>query len=274
MSLIALIAFFRTLHVIPDFFRSLEYLQFNTFPIVLAAFFRMFVLLPLAGLVGSLGYLAAMYKPELTVKVFSVLTVCALLIPGVMLIALIISLLSIFWGIRLTILGILGQLVFPYFLGPCTAVIISYFLLLLLQIDPLPGGIRGAFDAFIGLIPGNFQAEKKQNTNRQTASAAPAQIGMPRKESYMTQTEYNSTLIPDEFKPISMWGYFGYEILFAIPCVGFILLLVFSFGGTKNVNLKNFARSYFCFLIIVAILALIILAFGGFGVLNRYFYYY
>ena len=156
MSLIALIAFFRTLHVIPDFFRSLEYLQFNTFPIVLAAFFRMFVLLPLAGLVGSLGYLAAMYKPELTVKVFSVLTVCALLIPGVMLIALIISLLSIFWGIRLTILGILGQLVFPYFLGPCTAVIISYFLLLLLQIDPLPGGIRGAFDAFIGLIPGNF----------------------------------------------------------------------------------------------------------------------
>ena len=23
--------------------------------------------------------------------------------------------------------------------------------------------------------------------------------------------------IPDEYKPISMWGYFGYEILFSIP---------------------------------------------------------
>ena len=56
--------------------------------------------------------------------------------------------------------------------------------------------------------------------------------------------------IPEEYKPISMWGYFGYELLFSIPCVGFILLLVFSFGGTKNVNLRNFARSYFCYMII------------------------
>ena len=35
--------------------------------------------------------------------------------------------------------------------------------------------------------------------------------------------------IPDEYKPISMWGYFGYEILFSIPIIGFIFILVFSF---------------------------------------------
>ena len=29
-----------------------------------------------------------------------------------------------------------------------------------------------------------------------------------------------------DYQPISMWGYFGYELLFAIPCVGFVLLLV------------------------------------------------
>ena len=57
-----------------------------------------------------------------------------------------------------------------------------------------------------------------------------------------------------------MWGYFGYEILFSIPIVGLILLIVFSVGGTSNVNLKNFARSYFCFLILMVILAVI---FGG-----------
>lgn len=68
--------------------------------------------------------------------------------------------------------------------------------------------------------------------------------------------------IPEEYRPISMWGYFGYEILFSIPIVGFILLLVFSFGGTKNVNLKNFARSYFCVVIIVAILLLILILSG------------
>ena len=70
--------------------------------------------------------------------------------------------------------------------------------------------------------------------------------------------------IPEEYKPISMWGYFGYELLFSIPCVGFILLLVFSFGGTKNVNLRNFARSYFCYMIIAAgITILLVTLFGG-----------
>lgn len=64
--------------------------------------------------------------------------------------------------------------------------------------------------------------------------------------------------IPEEYKPITMWGYFGYEILFSIPCIGLVLLLVFSFGGTKNINLRNFARSYFCFLIVLAVLFFIL----------------
>ena len=63
--------------------------------------------------------------------------------------------------------------------------------------------------------------------------------------------------------PISMWGYFGYEILFSIPLVGFILLLVFSFGGTNNINLRNFARSYFCFLIIVVVLVILLIGYLG-----------
>ncbi len=69
--------------------------------------------------------------------------------------------------------------------------------------------------------------------------------------------------IPEEYRPISMWGYLGYEILFSIPCVGFILLIVFSLGGTRNVNLKNFARSYFCVFIIMAVLFVIMMVLGG-----------
>ena len=77
--------------------------------------------------------------------------------------------------------------------------------------------------------------------------------------------------IPYEYKPISMWGYFGYELLFSIPFIGFILLLVFSFGGTKNINLKNFARSYFCFSIIVIIfIAIIFLLYGSSYVNNDF----
>lgn len=76
--------------------------------------------------------------------------------------------------------------------------------------------------------------------------------------------------VPYEYKPISMWGYFGYELLFAIPCVGFILLLIFSFGGTSNQNLKNFARSYFCFMIVIAVLVVIFLLTGGAALISSY----
>ena len=73
----------------------------------------------------------------------------------------------------------------------------------------------------------------------------------------------NQINIPSEYKPISMWGYFGYQILFAIPIIGFILLLVFALGGTKNINLRNFARSYFCFFIIVIVIIVLLTIFGA-----------
>ncbi len=57
-----------------------------------------------------------------------------------------------------------------------------------------------------------------------------------------------------DYTPLGMWSYFAYQILFAIPIVGFIFLCIFSFGGTKNVNLRNFARSYFCVLIIALVI--------------------
>lgn len=71
--------------------------------------------------------------------------------------------------------------------------------------------------------------------------------------------------IPEEYRPISMWGYFGYELLFSIPCVGFIILIIFAVGGTRNVNVRNFARSYFCFLIILVVLFVILFATGLIG---------
>ena len=73
----------------------------------------------------------------------------------------------------------------------------------------------------------------------------------------------NKDNIPEEYKPISMWGYFGYEILFSLPIIGIILLIVFSLGGTKNINLKNFARSYFCIIIIISIVLIIFLRVVG-----------
>ena len=88
-------------------------------------------------------------------------------------------------------------------------------------------------------------------------------------QNFAQQPQGNGN-VPFEYKPISMWGYFGYELLFAIPCVGFILLLIFSFGGTSNQNLKNFARSYFCFIIVIAVLVVIFLLTGGAALISSY----
>ena len=66
----------------------------------------------------------------------------------------------------------------------------------------------------------------------------------------------NEPDIPYEYTPISAWGYFGYSLLFNIPIVGFILLIVFSFSS-DNINRKNFARSYFCAMLVFGLLFLI-----------------
>ena len=68
----------------------------------------------------------------------------------------------------------------------------------------------------------------------------------------------NNVNIPPEYKPISMWGYIGYNFLFAIPLVGFILMIVFSCGGANNINVRNYARSYLCIIIICTIITIAI----------------
>lgn len=79
--------------------------------------------------------------------------------------------------------------------------------------------------------------------------------------------QYNNNMnnIPMEYKPISMWGYLGYQLLFSIPCVGFICMLIFALGGTKNINLKNFARSYLCYILLMIIIFVIFFALGFFS---------
>lgn len=84
--------------------------------------------------------------------------------------------------------------------------------------------------------------------------------------------------IPQEYKPIGAWGYVGYQILFALPIVGFIVALVFALGGTENKNLKNYARSYFAMMllaIIFILIGLIVVIISGAAIgttLSSYYY--
>lgn len=69
-------------------------------------------------------------------------------------------------------------------------------------------------------------------------------------------------IIPEKYRPISAWGYFGYSLLFWLPIAGFILLIVFSFDNS-NINRRNYARSYFCALLLVVIIVGVFIALGA-----------
>lgn len=74
--------------------------------------------------------------------------------------------------------------------------------------------------------------------------------------------------IPREYRPISAWGYFGYNLLFSIPLVGFICLIIFSFNSS-NINRRSYARSFFIIYLIIGIVFLIsLLFFGGIGLFS------
>ena len=71
-------------------------------------------------------------------------------------------------------------------------------------------------------------------------------------------------------KLMGPWAYVGWQLLFSIPLVGFILLVILSFDD-KNLNRRNFARSYWCALLIgliVLILLVVLLVVTGFSFAN------
>ena len=63
--------------------------------------------------------------------------------------------------------------------------------------------------------------------------------------------------LPEKYKPLGAWAYFGYSLLFCIPIVGLILLIVYSFSD-KNINRRNFARSYWVAILIVLIVSIVL----------------
>lgn len=64
--------------------------------------------------------------------------------------------------------------------------------------------------------------------------------------------------IPEKYTPISAWNYVGYQLLFSIPIIGLIILCIFAFGNTENINLKNYAKSYFYLLLIYIVLIILL----------------
>ena len=54
--------------------------------------------------------------------------------------------------------------------------------------------------------------------------------------------QFDPSTLPEQYKPLSAWAYFGLQLLYSVPIVVFIFLIIFSFNG-GNVHRRSHARS-------------------------------
>lgn len=80
----------------------------------------------------------------------------------------------------------------------------------------------------------------------------PSKESKPRKGTDIVQRKYSGC--SPEYNPISAWGYVGYSFLFAIPFLGQIMLILYAVGLIGRIPVRKYARSYFCWAIVVVLL--------------------
>lgn len=101
--------------------------------------------------------------------------------------------------------------------------------------------------------PAPQQPAPQRPVYQQPVYQAPVQPMPPKK---ITEED-----LPEEYRPLGAWTYFWLQILFAVPIVGFIFLIIFSFNGS-NINRRSFARSYWCAYLIIGGLFLLLMIIG------------
>ena len=121
-------------------------------------------------------------------------------------------------------------------------------------------GIRFCDGCGARLAPAETEPSRsgfRRETGWQTPpqNTAPYQPAQP---IVIQQREITQDQLPEKFRPLSAWAYFGYGLLFAIPIIGFIFLIIFS-CSSANINRRSYARSYWCALILCAIIVGIVL---------------
>ena len=137
-------------------------------------------------------------------------------------------------------------------------------------------------EAQYGQMQPQTQAQQQYNQYgqvqqpQQAQQHSEAQYGQPQQQQPQQFTQGASFMseeeLPPEYRPVGMWGYVGYEILFSLPVVGLVLMFIFSFSGTDNVNLKNFARAKLIMIAIgVALFVVLIVAAGAYDLFEELF---
>lgn len=84
---------------------------------------------------------------------------------------------------------------------------------------------------------------------------APISIPAPARE--ITEND-----IPEQYRPLRAWSFFGLQLLYLVPIIGFIFLIIHSFKS-DNLCRRGFARSHWCGYLIGGITFLVFLIFAA-----------
>jgi len=109
-------------------------------------------------------------------------------------------------------------------------------------------------------------AQAAANTAPQPSAYMPPAQAAPVPQTYAPPHPYAPPSAPASYspqpgrEPLRVIQYIGMFLLMSIPLVGIILLFVWSFGGSVNLNKKNFARAM---LILSAIGLILSIIFGA-----------
>ena len=64
--------------------------------------------------------------------------------------------------------------------------------------------------------------------------------------------DFEQQYLPEAYRPLSPWTYFGLSILYAVPVIGWVFLIAHAVAS-RNINKRNYARSFFCVYILAAV---------------------
>lgn len=127
-------------------------------------------------------------------------------------------------------------------------------------------GSSGTYNA-AGLAPAPAPAgrsyENQQNYQNSSYQPRPGysqqnnRRGQYDSRGAVNPNQINQYNLPEKYKPVSSWGYIGYNILFSLPIVGFILAIVFAVSD-KKINRRNYARAQIIIFLFGIIFAVII----------------
>lgn len=87
---------------------------------------------------------------------------------------------------------------------------------------------------------------------------APTQVYIQEPVAPPTQVYVPSPPIPREYRPLTPWEYVFWSFQFSLPIIGTLLLIFHALGGSSNLNLRSYAQSYFCTVLVVLIIMLVI----------------